>query len=136
MIGFAGPRVIQQTINQELPPGFQRSDFVLEHGMIDMIVPRREMRERVARLIDLVAEPRRAPGRDPAGAGGASGAGASPASGATSGSGATAAAGAGAASTTRIAPGAAPIPERGRIGLGAARPSGQASLPGPKHRRG
>jgi len=65
MIGFAGPRVIQQTINQELPPGFQRADFVLEHGMIDMIVPRREMRERVARLIDLAVEPRRAPERAP-----------------------------------------------------------------------
>jgi acetyl-CoA carboxylase carboxyl transferase subunit beta len=60
MIGFAGPRVIQQTINQELPAGFQRADFVLEHGMIDMIVPRREMRERVSQLIDLAVEPRRA----------------------------------------------------------------------------
>ncbi len=59
MIGFAGPRVIQQTINQELPAGFQRADFVLEHGMIDMIVPRREMRERVGKLIDLIIEPRR-----------------------------------------------------------------------------
>jgi acetyl-CoA carboxylase carboxyl transferase subunit beta len=63
MIGFAGPRVIQQTINQELPPGFQRAEFVLEHGMIDMIVPRREMRERVGHLIDLVLEPRRMPDR-------------------------------------------------------------------------
>jgi acetyl-CoA carboxylase carboxyl transferase subunit beta len=65
MIGFAGPRVIQQTINQELPPGFQRADFVLEHGMIDMIVPRREMKDRVARLIDFVVAPRRAPDRPP-----------------------------------------------------------------------
>jgi acetyl-CoA carboxylase carboxyl transferase subunit beta len=69
MIGFAGPRVIQQTINQELPPGFQRADFVLEHGMIDMIVSRREMRERVGKLIDLVLEPRRAPERPGAAAG-------------------------------------------------------------------
>jgi acetyl-CoA carboxylase carboxyl transferase subunit beta len=63
MIGFAGPRVIQQTINQALPPGFQRADFVLDHGMIDMIVGRGEMRERVGKLIDLLVEPRRTPER-------------------------------------------------------------------------
>lgn len=63
MIGFAGPRVIEQTINQALPKGFQRADFVLEHGMIDMIVPRGEMRERVGKLIDLLVEPRRIPER-------------------------------------------------------------------------
>jgi acetyl-CoA carboxylase carboxyl transferase subunit beta len=63
MIGFAGPRVIEQTINQALPKGFQRADFVLEHGMIDMIVPRGEMRERVGKLIDLLVEPRRTPER-------------------------------------------------------------------------
>ncbi len=65
MIGFAGPRVIQQTINQELPPGFQRAEFVLDHGMIDMIVPRREMRDRVGYLIDLLVEPQRTPDRRP-----------------------------------------------------------------------
>jgi acetyl-CoA carboxylase carboxyl transferase subunit beta len=59
MIGFAGPRVIQQTINQELPAGFQRAEFVLDHGMIDMIVSRREMRERVGEMLDLLMEPRR-----------------------------------------------------------------------------
>ena len=44
LIGFAGPRVIEQTIRQKLPEGFQRSEFLLEHGMIDRIVPRKEMR--------------------------------------------------------------------------------------------
>jgi acetyl-CoA carboxylase carboxyl transferase subunit beta len=51
LIGFAGPRVIEQTINQELPPGFQRAEFLLEHGMIDMIVPRTELRERLSTLV-------------------------------------------------------------------------------------
>ena len=44
LIGFAGPRVIEQTIRQKLPKGFQRSEFLLQHGMIDAIVDRREMR--------------------------------------------------------------------------------------------
>jgi hypothetical protein len=57
MIGFAGPRVIQQTINQELPQGFQTAEFVLEHGMIDMIVPRQEMRATVGRLLDMLLVP-------------------------------------------------------------------------------
>ena len=52
-IGFAGPRVIEQTINQELPPGFQRSEFVLEHGMIDMIVERKELKPTVVQLLNL-----------------------------------------------------------------------------------
>src|SRR6186713_3428270 len=51
LIGFAGPRVIQDTIGEELPPGFQRSDFVLDHGMVDAVIPRKEMRENVARLL-------------------------------------------------------------------------------------
>lgn len=51
LIGFAGPRVIEQTVRQKLPEGFQRSEFLLEHGAIDMIVDRREMRERVAGLL-------------------------------------------------------------------------------------
>ncbi|HET9439125.1 MAG TPA: acetyl-CoA carboxylase, carboxyltransferase subunit beta [Longimicrobiales bacterium] len=51
LIGFAGPRVIEQTIRQELPEGFQRSEFLLEHGMIDVIVDRREMKATVARLL-------------------------------------------------------------------------------------
>ena len=49
--GFAGPNIIEQTIRQKLPPGFQRSEFLLEHGAIDMIVPRAELRARIASLL-------------------------------------------------------------------------------------
>ena len=51
LIGFAGPRVIQQTIRQELPPGFQRSEFLMEHGMLDAIVSRSEMRDKLIRYL-------------------------------------------------------------------------------------
>lgn len=51
LIGFAGPRVIQQTINQDLPEGFQRSEFLLEHGMLDAIVSRRELKEKLSHYI-------------------------------------------------------------------------------------
>ena len=51
LIGFAGPRVIEQTIRQKLPPGFQRSEFLLEHGMLDMIVDRRHLRVTLARSL-------------------------------------------------------------------------------------
>ena len=51
LIGFAGPRVIEQTVREKLPEGFQRSEFLLEHGAIDMIVPRNELRPRLARLL-------------------------------------------------------------------------------------
>ncbi len=51
LIGFAGPRVIEQTVRQTLPEGFQRSEFLLEHGAIDMIIDRREMRDRIAGLL-------------------------------------------------------------------------------------
>ncbi len=51
LIGFAGPRVIEQTIRQQLPEGFQRSEFLLEHGMLDAIVDRREMKEMVSRFL-------------------------------------------------------------------------------------
>ena len=54
LIGFAGPRVIEQTIRQELPEGFQRSEFLMEKGYIDLIVPRSEMRSTIARLLSLV----------------------------------------------------------------------------------
>jgi acetyl-CoA carboxylase carboxyl transferase subunit beta len=54
LIGFAGPRVIEQTIRQKLPKGFQRSEFLLEHGMLDMVVDRREMRETIIRLLDFM----------------------------------------------------------------------------------
>ncbi len=53
LIGFAGPRVIEQTIRQKLPEGFQRSEYLLEHGMIDMIVPRAEMKERLSQILRL-----------------------------------------------------------------------------------
>jgi acetyl-CoA carboxylase carboxyl transferase subunit beta len=53
LIGFAGPRVIEQTIRQKLPEGFQRSEFLLDHGMVDMIVPRSELRDRIALLTEL-----------------------------------------------------------------------------------
>jgi acetyl-CoA carboxylase carboxyl transferase subunit beta len=54
LIGFAGPRVIQQTVGETLPEGFQRSEFLLEHGALDMIVDRREMRDRVAALLSML----------------------------------------------------------------------------------
>ncbi len=54
LIGFAGPRVIEQTVRETLPPGFQRSEFLLEHGAIDMIVDRRQMRDKFAHLITLL----------------------------------------------------------------------------------
>lgn len=54
LIGFAGPRVIEQTIRQKLPKGFQRSEFLLEHGMLDMVVDRRQMRQTIIRLLDFM----------------------------------------------------------------------------------
>jgi len=53
LIGFAGPRVIEQTIKQKLPEGFQTSEFLLEHGLIDMIVERKDLKNTVIRLLDL-----------------------------------------------------------------------------------
>ena len=53
LIGFAGPRVIEQTIRQELPPGFQRAEFLLEHGMVDIITDRKNMRDLLIKLLDL-----------------------------------------------------------------------------------
>jgi acetyl-CoA carboxylase carboxyl transferase subunit beta len=55
LIGFAGPRVIEQTLRQKLPEGFQTSEFLLQHGMIDAIVHRKEMRDRLAQLLGLLA---------------------------------------------------------------------------------
>jgi len=54
LIGFAGPRVIEQTVRETLPEGFQRSEFLLEHGAIDMIVDRREMREKIASILAML----------------------------------------------------------------------------------
>ncbi len=54
LIGFAGPRVIEQTVRETLPEGFQRSEFLLDHGAIDMIVDRRDMRDKVASLLSIM----------------------------------------------------------------------------------
>jgi acetyl-CoA carboxylase carboxyl transferase subunit beta len=51
LIGFAGPRVIEQTIRQSLPEGFQRSEFLLDHGFLDFVVPRPELKETMARCL-------------------------------------------------------------------------------------
>lgn len=58
LIGFAGPRVIEQTIRQKLPKGFQRSEFLLEHGMLDMVVDRRELRDHLIRVLDFMMKDR------------------------------------------------------------------------------
>ena len=55
LIGFAGPRVIEQTIRQKLPPGFQRSEFLLQHGMLDAVVRRKELKPYIARALDFMA---------------------------------------------------------------------------------
>jgi acetyl-CoA carboxylase carboxyl transferase subunit beta len=65
LIGFAGPRVIEQTIRQTLPEGFQRSEFLLEHGMLDMIVDRRDMKDVISRIFRF-GMPARAPVPQPA----------------------------------------------------------------------
>ncbi|NCW99303.1 MAG: acetyl-CoA carboxylase carboxyl transferase subunit beta, partial [Betaproteobacteria bacterium] len=54
LIGFAGPRVIEQTVREKLPEGFQRAEFLLEKGAVDMILDRRQLRETIARLIALL----------------------------------------------------------------------------------
>jgi acetyl-CoA carboxylase carboxyl transferase subunit beta len=56
LIGFAGPRVIEQTVRETLPEGFQRSEFLLDKGAMDMIVDRREMKDRVASVAGAAAE--------------------------------------------------------------------------------
>ena len=56
LIGFAGPRVIEQTVREKLPEGFQRSEFLLEHGAIDMIIDRRQMRDRLASLLSMLTQ--------------------------------------------------------------------------------
>jgi acetyl-CoA carboxylase carboxyl transferase subunit beta len=57
VIGFAGARVIEETIREKLPEGFQRSEYLLEHGMVDMVVPRRELRPTLARLLSMLRQP-------------------------------------------------------------------------------
>jgi acetyl-CoA carboxylase carboxyl transferase subunit beta len=61
LIGFAGPRVIEQTIRQKLPPGFQRSEFLLEHGMLDFIVDRREMKPTLSHVLHFMRADRSYP---------------------------------------------------------------------------
>jgi acetyl-CoA carboxylase carboxyl transferase subunit beta len=61
MIGFAGPRVIKDTTQAELPPGFQRAEFLLEHGLIDAIVPRKEMKDYLMTCLDFLAGGRHQP---------------------------------------------------------------------------
>ena len=55
LIGFAGPRVIKQTIGRDLPKGFQKSEFLLENGFVDLIVPRKEMKEKLTQLISYMS---------------------------------------------------------------------------------
>jgi len=55
LIGFAGPRVIEQTIRQKLPPGFQRSEFLLQHGMLDAVVSRKQLKPYISRALDFMA---------------------------------------------------------------------------------
>ena len=55
LIGFAGPRVIEQTIRQKLPAGFQRSEFLLQHGMLDAVVPRKQLKPYIARALEFMA---------------------------------------------------------------------------------
>ena len=57
LIGFAGPRVIEQTIRQKLPKDFQKSEFLLDHGMLDAIVDRREVRDYIIKLLNFVMNP-------------------------------------------------------------------------------
>lgn len=58
LIGFAGPRVIKQTIRQDLPEGFQRSEFLLDHGMLDMIIPRRNLKKQIVRMLRVFYNPK------------------------------------------------------------------------------
>ncbi len=53
LIGFAGPRVIKETIKKDLPPGFQRSEFLLEHGFLDFIAHRKTLKEQIGKLLEL-----------------------------------------------------------------------------------
>jgi acetyl-CoA carboxylase carboxyl transferase subunit beta len=63
LIGFAGPRVIEQTIRQKLPDGFQRSEFLLERGMLDLVVDRREMKATIGHALTFMSAP--APAQEP-----------------------------------------------------------------------
>jgi len=54
MIGFAGPRVIKETIKEELPQGFQRAEYLLDHGMVDMIISRKELKNQLHKILTLI----------------------------------------------------------------------------------
>src|SRR5690606_15259876 len=66
LIGFAGPRVIEQTIREKLPAGFQRSEFLNEHGMVDLVVHRHQLRETIARLCGILTPQPAKPAGKPA----------------------------------------------------------------------
>ena len=69
LIGFAGPRVIEQTIREKLPPGFQRSEFLLEHGMVDIVVERKDLRRVIGQVLDLLCDERTVERRKPVASG-------------------------------------------------------------------
>lgn len=69
LIGFAGPRVIQQTIKQDLPDGFQKSEFLLEHGLIDMIVERKDLKETISFILSFLLNGKKSDQLQPVGAG-------------------------------------------------------------------
>jgi acetyl-CoA carboxylase carboxyl transferase subunit beta len=71
LIGFAGPRVIEQTIRQKLPEGFQRSEFLVERGMLDLIVDRRDMKATLSRALRFMRAERTSPEPEPVGVGAA-----------------------------------------------------------------
>ena len=54
LLGFTGPRVIEQTIGGKLPPGFQRSEFMLEHGLVDIVISRKELRNTLTKILNIV----------------------------------------------------------------------------------
>jgi acetyl-CoA carboxylase carboxyl transferase subunit beta len=60
LIGFAGQRVIESTIREKLPEGFQRAEYLLDHGMVDMVVPRHELKQRLASLLSYLTPERKA----------------------------------------------------------------------------
>jgi acetyl-CoA carboxylase carboxyl transferase subunit beta len=64
-IGFTGARVIAQTIREKLPDGFQRAEYLLDHGMLDMVVPRKEMRESLSRVLHILMKQARPRSRAP-----------------------------------------------------------------------
>lgn len=59
LLGFTGPRVIEQTIGEKLPPGFQRSEFLLEHGFVDLVCSRRDLRDTLGRVLDILVRPQK-----------------------------------------------------------------------------